>query len=175
MGKKAQVWVETVIYTLIGLTIITIVLTIATPQIAKIKDRGIIDQTIAAMQILDDAISEVEQTGGNIKHVEFRIAKGSLEINPVENYILYVMEDTKLEVSEIGVEIPHGKINMTTTQVGGSFDISLKRVYSNLDITFNGGVDAGTLHAGATPYTIVIENLGADSFDVPVRIDFKAM
>jgi len=37
--KRAQVWVETVIYTLIGLSIMGVVLAVAIPKINETKDK----------------------------------------------------------------------------------------------------------------------------------------
>ena len=73
---KAQVWVETAIYTLIGITIIAILLATLTPQIDKIKDKGIIQQTIDAMNVLDNKISEVSQSPGSVGVVKLTIGKG---------------------------------------------------------------------------------------------------
>jgi len=38
--NRAQIWVETVIYILISLTIIAIILSMALPQIEKLRDKG---------------------------------------------------------------------------------------------------------------------------------------
>ena len=43
---KAQVWVETAVYTIIGLAIIGIILAIANPSIQRYKDNAVIEQTI---------------------------------------------------------------------------------------------------------------------------------
>jgi type II secretory pathway pseudopilin PulG len=115
LEKKGQVWIETVIYTLIGITIIAVVLAIVTPQINKTKDKNLIEQTLNAMNILSDSISEVEQTGaGNIRVVEFRVAKGRLEIDGLNNKIVYILEDTKLELSEVGQSISEGNVDILT-------------------------------------------------------------
>ena len=44
--KRGQIWVETVIYTLIGLTIIGLLLAVSKPQIDKQKDKALIEQKI---------------------------------------------------------------------------------------------------------------------------------
>ena len=44
--KKSQVWVETVIYTLIGLSIIGILLAVLKPTVESTKDRLMIEQII---------------------------------------------------------------------------------------------------------------------------------
>ena len=54
--KKGQVWIETVVYTLIGLSIIAIILTMAMPQIDKMKDKSVVEQTATALNELDKKI-----------------------------------------------------------------------------------------------------------------------
>ena len=175
--KKAQVWVETAIYTLIGLTIIAIVLSIATPQIEKAKERSIISQTEDALNILNNEIREVEQTGGSVKIVNFKITKGKLEINPssdeAEGKTTYTLENTKLEFSEEGQEIKVGELSFNTKKSGRSFDVSLTLPHEGLYITFNEKSKLKTLHASPTPYNIKIKNVGDNTIGEPTHIDFS--
>ena len=171
--KKAQVWVETAIYTLIGLTIIAIVLSIATPQIEKAKERSIISQTEDALNILNNEIREVEQTAGSVKIVNFKITKGKLEINPSDGKTTYTLENTKLEFSEEGQEIKIGEIIFSTKKSGRSFDVSLTLPHEGLYITFNEKSKLKTLHASTTPYNIKIKNVGDNELGEPTHIDFS--
>ena len=178
---KSQIWIENVIYILIGLTIIAVLLSLAYPQIEKIKDRGIITQTLSAMDVLDKKISEVEQAEGRVGKVVFKIAKGRLEISPSDEtvekigYIEYILEDTRLEMSEVGVPITEGNFVLKTEKYGGRFKISLKREYNDLDITFDGSEKLGVLQAGSVPYNIFIENIGDNEVDEPTHLDFKVV
>ena len=54
--KDGQVWVETVIYTLIGLAIIALVLTAALPKINAKKDEMMIEQSIEALGNIDSKV-----------------------------------------------------------------------------------------------------------------------
>ncbi len=177
--KKAQVWVETAIYTLIGLTIIAIVLSVATPQIEKAKERSIISQTEDALNILNNEIREVEQTGGSVKIVNFKITKGKLEIRPskdktnIESNTTYSLENTKLEFSEEGQEIKVGELSFNTKKSGRSFDVSLTLPHEGLYITFNEKSKLKTLHASPTPYNIKIKNVGDNAIGEPTHIDFS--
>ena len=156
--NKAQVWVETVIYVLIGLALIAIVLSMAIPQIEKVKDKGIIEQTVTAMETLNNKIIEIEQAEGNTRVVSFKIAKGNLEIDGENNLIKYVMEDTKLKLSEENTETKQGNIILRTEKKGSKFIISLIMEYKNLDIEYDGGDINKILSAASTPYKIIIEN-----------------
>ena len=57
-NKLGQIWVETVIYTLIGIAIIGIVLAIAQPKIEAKKDEVIIEQAIESLGNIDEKIGE---------------------------------------------------------------------------------------------------------------------
>ena len=159
-SRRAQVWVETAVYTLIGLTLIAVIISMATPQIQKIKDRSVLEQTISAMNTLDNKILEVQQTEGSRSKVVFKISKGRLEINSVDDYIMYVLDDTKLEASEPGVEIKQGNIILKTEKTGARYNVNLLMNYS-LDIINKDGENEKILQAGATPYNIFIENKGS--------------
>ena len=169
---KSQIWIETAIYTLIGLTIIAIILSIATPQIQKMKERAILKQTITALNELNNEIKKVEQTAGTIKIVQFKITKGKLEINSKDNKISYTLENTNLEFSEEGETIKEGDLNLKTEKYGRRFNVILELVYDNLDITYNSNEEPKTLH-GSALYNIQMENVGDNAIGSPVHINFK--
>lgn len=172
-NSNAQIWVETAVYTLIGLALIAVLITMANPQIQKIKDKAIIEQTISAMNILDSKILEVQQSEGRVGKVVFKIAKGKLEINSVEDSIQYVLEDTKLELSEPGSEIKQGNIILKTEKSGARFNIILLMKYS-IDITNKNNENIKILQEGATPYDILIENKGSSlEPGTTTQIDFE--
>ena len=168
---------ETAIYTLIGLTIIAILLSIAMPQIDKIKDRSVIRQTIEALNDLDNKLLEIGQSPGNVRVVNFKVGKGKLEINPVIDSVIYSLENIKLELSEPGKPIQEGPIVLETQKYGSNFNIILTMNYSNnLNITYDGSDEnIKTLQAGVTPYKIQIENMGSESVlgDAKINIDFN--
>jgi type II secretory pathway pseudopilin PulG len=174
--KKAQVWIETAIYTLIGLTIIGILITSATPQIEKIKDRGIITQTTEALNVFNNEIFEIEQAGGAERVVYFTVKKGRLEIDPNKSIIQYVLEDTRLEFTEENTTVKEGNIDLLTKKRGSRFDIFLTMNYTDrLDMTFNGLKTVKVLHAGTTPYKIQIENVGDNEANENTHINFELL
>lgn len=174
-SKRSQVWVETVVYTLIGLTIIGIVLSMALPQIEKSKDKALIEQTITALNILDKKISEVEQASGSIGVVDFSMSKGKLEIDAGTDTIRYVLEDTKLELSEIGEGVKQGNIMLKTEKMPARFKITLTMEYPSLNITNKNENTEGikTLQAGTTPYRIIMENKETSSTQENTNIEFS--
>lgn len=173
--KKAQVWVETAIYTLIGLTIIAILLAVATPQIDKIKDQGVIDQTLAALDTLDTKILETEQTPGSIRIVDLRLIKGRLEINSSSDSITYILENTRLELSEPGELIQEGDIYLKTEEYGSRFNIMLLVDYSRVNLTYEGDEKFKVLHGGASPYKLQIKNIDVQDVNQKANIDLSIL
>ena len=169
--NKSQIWIETAIYTLIGLTIMAIILSIATPQIEKIKEKTIIKQTITALDELNNEIQKVEQNTGTIKIVLFKITKGKLEIKSNEDKIIYSLENTNLEFSEEGEKIKEGDLTFYTEKLGRRFNIFLELSYENLNITFNRKEQIKTLSQGI--YKIQLENVGDNPIGNKTHIDFK--
>ena len=49
-SKRSQVWVETVIYTLIALTVIGLFISFAKPKIEEIQDKAIVEQSVAMLE-----------------------------------------------------------------------------------------------------------------------------
>ncbi|MFA4887318.1 MAG: hypothetical protein WC595_03840 [Candidatus Nanoarchaeia archaeon] len=62
-SKKGDVWVSAILYFGLGIIIITIMLTAATPVINKLRDKNIIIQTKDIFQVIDANIREVAREG----------------------------------------------------------------------------------------------------------------
>ena len=174
MNKRGQIWVETAIYTLIGLIIIAIVLSIATPQIEKIKERAIIKQTITALNEFNNEIKNVEQAAGSVKIVFFKITQGKLEIDSKQNKIIYTLENTKLEFSEEGERIKEVDLVFLTEKYGQRFNVILELDYNNtLNMTYNSKEEVKILFGASSPYEIRIENVGDNPIGEKTHIDFS--
>jgi len=171
---KSQIWVETAIYTLIGLTIIAILLSIAYPQIEKAKDRNIVDQMLNVLNEIDKKVSEIEQSPASIGYMDIKIGEGSLKIDSSNDVLIYELENTNLELSEVGEDVTERKITLRTEEHGANFRIILKLDYSSeIDMTYGGEV-AGEkiLQAGTTPYKLKIENIADNLPGAITHIDF---
>lgn len=158
--KKAQVWVETVVYTLIGLSLIAVVLTMITPRINEQKDRAVIEQTISSLNALNAKISEVLSAPGNVRIVEMQMKRGELNFDTVNDQIYFELTDSRSLYSEPGVEVQFGRINITTTE--GTKEHTVKLLISyQFDLRFNSQT-SGTekIPSAAAPYRFEIENLG---------------
>ena len=143
--QRSQIWVETAIYTLIGLTLIAITLSIATPQINKIREKAIIDQTSFVLSEMNKEILKVSEVAGNVRIINFKILKGKLEINSNENKITYILENTDVKISEPNkpnsptlVVIKEGDLSIKTIESGKKYNIYLELDYNDiLDLTYD--------------------------------------
>jgi type II secretory pathway pseudopilin PulG len=167
--KRGQVWVETVIYTLIGLAIIGIVMAMALPKINERKDEIVIGQSIEALGNIDDTIYETVNNGvGNRRVVDLEIKKGALIIDAKKNTISWEL-DSSFEYSESGVPISIGRLNVTTVS-GAPWKVELKLSY-NIDLRFDGeNTGIKRLDASPTSYRLVVENMGKESGNIVVDL-----
>ena len=125
MQRKSQIWVETAIYTLIGLTIISIILSLSLPQIEKMKDRETVKQTIVGLNRLNEKISEVREAPGSTRIFNLMISKGKIEIDPPNSTVVYKLENTRLQLGELGEKIKDGDVITETQKYGSRFNIIL--------------------------------------------------
>ena len=80
--KGGQVWVETVIYTLIALTMISAVMAFVNPRVNDIRDKSVIEQSVNALNDINNVVSSVVQCGvGNKRVVSLSIKKGQMTID----------------------------------------------------------------------------------------------
>ena len=179
--RKAQVWVETVIYTLIGLAIIGLLLAYAKPKIDSMKDKYIIDQTIDLMNKIDLKITETKLGAEGNKRIipELKISKGKLSIYGAYSQdgagtndgIVWSL-DSKYKYSEVGAEIPVGNLKVKT-EGSGPWTVTLNLTYSDADLTYNGRDELYEINAAPTPYSLTIENNGTTAFNSKRKIDLK--
>ena len=177
--QRSQIWIETAIYTLIGLTLIAITLSIATPQINKIREKGIIDQTSFVLSEMNKEILKVSEVAGNVRIINFKILKGKLEINSDENKITYILENTDVKISEPNkpnlpntIVVKEGDLAFKTFESGKKYNIHLELNYNDiLDLTYDNSEQTKLFHGGGTTYKIKIENVGDNVVGENVHID----
>lgn len=159
MEKKAQVWVETVIYTLIAFSLIAAVLAFAKPKIDEAQDKAIIEQSIGMMKQIDSTIRDVQSVSGNKRILDIAIKDGSLIINGEEDSISFEI-DSKYQYSEVGTDIPDGNLIIKTEEKGSDYYVKIKYSKSNINITY--GLEEGEKRfaKAGTSYKISFTNKG---------------
>ena len=163
MKKNGQVWVETVIYILIGLALIGLVLAFVMPKINEQRDRIVVEQTLVSLSALDSKIREVIVGGnGNKRIIDFSMKRGTISIDPIQNKITFVLDGMTKPYSEPDIDIPVGRIKVRTTEGVKTSSVDLTVEYGpGSDIVFEGGnLEIKRLNPSPTPYRISIENKG---------------
>mgnify|MGYP001614250745 FL=1 len=158
---KGQIWVETVIYTMIALVMIGAVLAFITPRIAEIQDRAIIEQTITSMGDIDSVVLSVSQNAGNRRTINFYMKKGKLEIDGVNNEITFEMQ-SRYVFSQPGEEVNINDLTAKTEKSGSENIVTLTKKY-DYEITYQGNDEIKEINQASTPYKISVENKGKNS------------
>jgi len=83
--RKAQVWVEAVIYTLVAFVLIGIVLSFVKPKINDLQDQAIIEQNMDALERIDSQLLSIKEVPGNQRSIELEVKKGNLVIDGIND------------------------------------------------------------------------------------------
>lgn len=169
--KKGQIWIETVIYTMIAFLMIGLVLAFAKPKIEETQDKARIEQSIELMEEIDSTISEIIQgSAGNKRVMEIGIKKGDLKIDGEQDLLVFEFEG-KYTYSEPGVPISDGNLIIFTEQAGKINKVNITRNY-NYNIEYEGNDEVKSFGKSATSYTLLISNEGKDAQNKNI-INFK--
>ncbi len=152
--KKGQVWIETVLYTVIGLSIIALVLSFAYPKVRAAQENILIEQSIATLNNLDQVITTVNDRGpGNIKTYTFTIKRGKLTVDQWRERITLEIKNMKSEYSEPGVPISEGRVSILTSEGAKAYTITLSLDYTSTRVPSGKLVDISLKDRGAHPDT----------------------
>lgn len=159
--NKGQIWVETVIYTLIGIALIGLVLAILTPKIKEYKDRSVIEQTIESLNLIDSKIIETLDAPGNKRKINFKLDRGLLVINSTGSKIKYILDESNVRYSEPDVPVSIGRIKVLTEELTETYKITLTLDYL-YNITYDGknNKEEQEFTPVSIPYQFFVENKG---------------
>ena len=159
-NKSGQIWIETVLYTLIGLALIGIALGFLSPKINEARDKLLVEQTINSLSDFDEKVSETIQKGaGNVRQIELLIRRGEFWVNGANDSLQIILSGLSSPYSEPGVEIPVGRVKMLSVQGQKTSTVYLTIQY-NANITYAGGDLNRVFTAASIPYKFSIENEG---------------
>ena len=160
-GSKGQIWVETMVYTLIAFALIGIVLMFVKPKIEEIQDTSIIEQSIKVLEDLDFVINTLGGPG-NQRVVELGVSKGAFFIDGSNDEILFKME-SKTGYSEVGSNVTIGKIIANTQRKGSANEITLRSSYAGeYNLTFQNTEELKEITKASIPYKLIISDKGED-------------
>lgn len=158
---KGQIWIETVVYTLIGITIIGIVLGLARPEIQKRQDAAAISASIETLRVIDSTIEEIKYVGGNTRPTNIKIGRGKMVVDGENDKINIIIDDSSFEYSQPGLNISSGNIFGLTVPKGSKYLVTLSLNYTKkLNITYKGQDKEHVFQYSPSPYNIAIANNG---------------
>lgn len=164
--KKAQVWVETVLYTVVGLAIISIVLAFMIPKINQTRDRITVEQSIDTMKIIDSKIQEISKEAGSRGQIQLKLKRGDLIINASDNSISIYLGDLDYLYSEPGYVISEGKIKIVSQRGQNKNSVMITSRYDSYNLTYNGLDSEKKLNPAASSYLLTIENMDGKKIDI---------
>ena len=172
--KKGQVWVETVIYTLIGLTVIGILLAVATPKINEMKDRLRINEAIDSMNKINDEIISLAKVTQNTRKVEIKISKGNLIFDDPNDKMKWDLESS-YKFSELGEVVSFGNnLDVLTNESGSDYLVSLEIGYPNYDFNVADSSQILELQSSPNLHQVLFTNEGiGDSGKTKINIREK--
>ena len=175
MQRRAQIWVESVIYTLIGIAIISLMLLVTKPKIQSTQDEFVVQQTLKALNDLDNKITEVMQATNNRRLVDFQLSRGTLLIDATNSKIQWELDDSSYMYSEPGFDVNIGSIRVRTDNSSGDqYIVKLTLDYSNKNkLTISKQIGSKELQPAKVPYSLVIENYGLDASTNLINIDIS--
>lgn len=162
-SRGGQIWIETVVYTLIGLALIGLVLAILTPKIKEFRDRAVIEQTIDSLNLFDSKVNQVLDAPGNKRKIELTIDKGRFVINASQDAVYFVIDEANVRYSEPGVSLDVGRINVTTEETGDAYRVTLGLNY-RYNLTYDGALgdkpELIEFTPVSVPYDFFVEHRG---------------
>lgn len=169
--NRGQIWIETVVYTLIGLALIGIVLAILTPKIKDFRDRAVIEQSIDSLNVLDSKINELLDAPGNKRKIELTIDKGKFIVNSLNDSVYFVIDQSSTRYSEPNVSLQIGRINITTEELNEKYKVTLEVNY-RYNITFEGtdSIENKEFTPVSLPYKFFVENRGIVNSRVQIDV-----
>ena len=158
--KQGQVWMETLLYTVVGLAIMGTVLSFAIPKLEQNKERAIIAEQISTLKTLDALVLDLANApAGNTRVYSVSIDKGALTIDGSKDTISFSIPEIGLKYSEEGVSVKDGRVSVLTSSVGKKkYKIDLSTYYevSGINITTDRQDRIMEFTPAPTPYTLQI-------------------
>ena len=162
--KRGQIWVETIIYTLIAFALIGLVLAFVRPKIEEIQDKSVIEQSISVLEDIDLIINTLGDPG-NQRVINLGISKGVLNIDGENDKLFFEIESRNI-YSEPGKNVTIGNVIVFTEKKGKINEVTLTRNYeAEYNITYQNMDELRKISKASTPYTLLIANKGKDSLD----------
>jgi hypothetical protein len=162
INKRGQIWIETVLYTLIGLALIGLVLSFVMPRINSSKDSLVVEQSVSSLKEINNIINKIWLTPGNKWPISMSIKKGMFSIDSENDVVYFVIDGLSKPYSEVGTLVPFGEVNLLTIKNQKDYSIIASINYSSRINITNNGIDGAikSLSPAPTPYKITLSSFG---------------
>ena len=171
INKKAQIWVETVLYTFIAFLMMGLVLSYAKPKIEETRDKAIIEQSIELLNQIDKTINDIQLSGGNQRIVDIGIKRGIFKIDGGNDKLIFEIVG-KYTYSEPGQDVVLGNLIIHNKKEGETNTLNITRNYNeSFNLTYEFEDESKSLDKSSSPYRIAISNQG--ELNNKVIINFK--
>ena len=159
--KRGQIWVETVLYTLIAITLIGVVLSFVMPKITNASDKANIEQTIESMNIFDEKINAVLQAEDNSRPVDLLIKKGEFYINSTSDEIIFAIPGVKEAYSQVNASIKRDRVNVLKKKEQKTQTVYIYLNYTRrLNLSYSSEETNKKFSAAPRAYKFMIRNYG---------------
>ena len=157
-NRKGQIWIETVIYTLIIMVLIGVVLSYANPKIESFRDKISIERTMNFLMALDNTMNDIQNVPGNKRVIDFTLSDGEMRIDGIENRIIFEIQ-SRYQYSEEGETFTENGFSINTESQGKYKKVNISKTYQ-YNLTYAGSDQLKTISKASTPYKISISNNG---------------
>jgi hypothetical protein len=155
--KRGQVWVETVTYTLIGLTIIGLLIAGINPKIKELEDKNTIKQVKNSLEELNTQIEDIKFSPGNQRKFIANVERGKFIIDPENDQIIWQLT-SDYKYSEPNIEISEGNLKITT-KTGTPWNIEIK-LPLNIDLKYEEQEIEKEFREASATYSFIVKNNG---------------
>ncbi len=175
INKLGQIWIETVLYTLIGLSLIGLTLTFVMPRINASKDIATIEQTMESLNVFQKKIDALIEGGsGNVRNIDMYLGRGELFIIPERDEIKIILYDFEAPYTEENEEVPIGKAIILTEKSQKKYKENIYITYGGVaDIFYDGSEEQKKFTPVSIPYKFSVENLGDTDGNGIVEINIR--
>ena len=189
-NNLGQIWIETALYLLIGISLIALFLVFAIPKIQEYQDRVIFESSLDAMIDIDNSVSELRRRGsGNQKRLDLFVRKGRVRIEAnnfetnalTDDSVVLIIERSRFAASEIKfnyfIDVSGTNLKVNTEEAGDKYNIIIKREFKNtfFNLTYSGVDKLKEFGVAPTPYGLIIKNKGRDPTTNLLNIDFDVV
>lgn len=169
---RGQIWIETVLYTLIGIALIGLVLTFALPKITAAQERAVVGQSIGSMQALADALEMVGTQGvGNVRVVTFALRSGQVVFDGIQDTITLTLPEQTSMYSQPGAPVTQGSVKVLTREQGGKYQVTLDLSFPRMNLTIGEQDTRATLTAASTAHRITARTIDTQAGKVVVSLE----